>query len=184
MQVTNTQYYHDLDFAEYLKMPGCSFSRIKNNGTEIPVSAGMQLGTRVHQYLSEPEKYDWQDAEMVRKIAGSLRDILGESYKYFEKEVAFTADFTHNGLTMKYKGRADALKTNHIVVDFKVLAGSLESAAKRFLYKEQISGYCLATGSPLGLIVSYNKSKQKPETLIVRPDQDWWDYQVVKYGEV
>lgn len=181
MTITNTEYHRDLSFEDYLNLPGTSFSGIK--GFEGDPTPGMRLGTRVHAYLNEPKKYDWQQAALVTPIAKELRAYLGESFKYLEKEIAFTADFMHNGMLLKYKGRADMLKIGRLVVDIKVLSGSLTAAIERFGYARQVSGYCLATGAVLGLIVAYNKQKQKVEVKSIKPSADWWEYQCVRLGE-
>jgi hypothetical protein len=181
MQILNIKYYRDLPFEDYLKMPGTSFSGIK--GFEGAPTPGMQLGTRVHNYLNEPETYDWQQPDMVLPIAKALRAYLGDAFTALEKEVAFTCDFLHNGLSMGYKGRADMLKVGRLVVDIKVLAGPLESAIERFGYANQVSGYCFGTSSPMGLIIAYNKLKKKVEVKAIKPDVSFWEYQVVRLGE-
>jgi hypothetical protein len=176
MKVSNVKYYSDIDFAEYMAMPGVSYSSIK--GFEGPPSAGMSLGTKVHHYILEPEKYVWEDVAQVKMIAAALRQYLGDAIDYLRPEVAVTADFIHNGLVMPYKGKIDLLKAGRLVVDLKVLSGPLQPAIQRFGYDKQLSGYCLATSSPMGLIVSFNKPKKIVETAIIKPDAEWWEYQV------
>lgn len=183
MIVANTTYYPDMPFDEYLALPGNSFSSIKNDGVPLPVSDGMLVGTRVHNYLLEPEKYDWQQPEIVQPIAKKIREILGDALPLLDKEIAFTSDFTHNGMTLKYKGRADMLKTGRIVIDLKVLGGYLPNAIERFGYHKQLSGYCFATGCPRGLIIAYNKATKKIETATIFPNADFWQYQCVHRGE-
>ena len=179
MRITNVQYYRGLAFEDYLQMPGVSFSSLKG---DIPKSAGMALGSRVHSFLNEPETYDWQDVDAVRKIAAALKAVLGDAFKYLEKEVAFTCLMQHNGMKLQYKGRADMLKVGRIVVDLKVLAGSLESACARYGYPDQLSGYCLPNNCDKGLIISYNKIKKCTETKLIKPTQDFWNYQIVSRG--
>lgn len=181
MKVSNVKYYTDQDFADYLKMPGTSFSSLKDE--VITPTAGMQLGTRVHNYLNEPDKYDWQQPEMVLPIAKVLRTYIGEAFEYLEKEVAFTADFTHNGMVLHYKGRADMLKVGRLIIDIKVLAGGVAPAIDRFGYDKQISGYCYGTGAPLGLIIAYNKLSKKVEVKAIKPNAEFWEYQIVSRGE-
>lgn len=181
MTVSNTIYYDNLDFDKYLQLEGTSFSSIK--GFEGPPTTGMQLGTRVHNYISEPEKYDWQQVEEVKAIAGAIRRVVGDALKYAKKEVSFTSDFTFQELTMKYKGRSDALIEKQLVIDYKVLSGSLEDACKRFRYPEQISGYCLATGCEKCLIVAYNKRLKKIETKLIIPSVEFWEYNIVRFGK-
>lgn len=180
MTIANIKYYRDLPFEDYLAMPGTSFSSLKG---EIPASEGMKLGTRVHNYLNEPASYDWQQVEIVKPIAAALRSYLGDAFKFLEKEVAFTCDMIHNGMLLKYKGRADGLKIGRIVIDFKVLAGSLEAACNQFDYPHQLSGYGLGTGSPLGLIIAFNKSAKKVETKTIRTVAAFWEYQTVRLGK-
>ena len=83
MQILNTQYYHNLDFEDYLKMPGTSYSSIK--GFEGEPTEGMKLGSRVHAYLNEPKEYDWQQVDIVIPIATALRGCLGDAFHYLDK---------------------------------------------------------------------------------------------------
>jgi hypothetical protein len=181
MQVTNTKYYHNLDFEDYLKMEGTSYSSIK--GFEGEPTEGMKLGTRVHAYLNEPKEYDWQQADIVVPIATSLRTYLGEAFHHLDKEVAFTSNFNHNGMRLKYKGRADMMKAGRIIVDLKILAGPLPAAIDRFGYTRQISGYCLATGASVGLILAWNKLQKRVEVKAIKPDENFWAFQCVRMGE-
>ena len=82
MRVANTQYYRGQAFADYLAMPGVSFSSLKD--VPVPQSAGTSLGTRVHNYTLEPEKFDWTDAAVVRKIADALRKYMGSATDVME----------------------------------------------------------------------------------------------------
>ncbi len=179
MKITNVQYYHGLNFEEYLRLPGTSFSSLKDS---IPATTGMQLGSRVHQYVNEPKEYDWENVNEVKAIATALRAYIGEAFQYLQKEVAFTAEFHHNGMMLIYKGRADMLFVNKIVIDLKVLAGSLPQYIKMFGYDRQISGYCLPPNCPIGLIVAYNKQLKKVETQRIVPDAKYWEFITVQKG--
>lgn len=177
MQVSNVKYYSELTMDEYLSLPGVSYSSIK--GFEGPPPAGMTLGTHVHQYLMEPEKYKWEDVDQVKKIAAALRQYVGIALEVMQHEVAFTADFHYNGLVMQYKGKADLLRVGRLVVDFKILSGSLQPAIVRFGYDKQVSGYCLANEAPTGLILAFNRKAKVVESAIIKPSEEWWNYQIV-----
>lgn len=179
MKASGTTYYKDLPFEEYLKLPGTSYSSLKGERTP---TAGMRLGTRVHNYINEPATYDWKDADLVLPIASQIKAYVGDAFKYLEKEVAFTSNFFHNGLMLKYKGRADMLKIGRIVIDLKILSGPLDAAIERFGYKDQISGYCLATGSQMGLIIALNNQRRRVESKLIIPDAAFWEYQCVRLG--
>lgn len=178
--VKNLTFYRDQCFDEYIKMPGISYSSIKGFVGEM--SKGMQLGERVHHYLNEPKKYDWQQVEIVKPIAAAIRQELGEAFQYLEKELAFTAEFHYSGMKMLYKGRADAIKVPHILVDYKVLSGNLAAAVNIFGYDRQLSGYCLATGCKKGYIIAWNKNKRQIEKKIILPEQGFWKIQVLRFG--
>ena len=180
MQVINTRYYTDMEFADYLAIEGTSFSSLKD--IQITPTANMQLGTRVHNFLLEPDKYDWQQTEIVKPMAAAIREVLGAALQVMDKEIAFTCDMHHNGLVLPYKGRADLMKAGKIVIDLKILAGAIQPAVERFGYDRQISGYCLATGATVGLIVSYNKAKKKVETKLIKPVADFWEYTICSRG--
>jgi len=186
IRVSNLKYYSDLDFDEYLDIKGYSFSGIKmlESGIAIVPSEGMKLGTRVHNFLLEPHKYDQVDYSIVTKIGGELKKFLGPAIKFLEKEVAFTCKMECNGMQMQYKGRADLLYKGKLIIDLKVLAGTLKPAVERFGYERQLSGYAIATSINNILLLSYNKSLKKDniEHQMFSPNQDWWMYVITKYG--
>lgn len=182
MEVANVQYYPAQDFAQYLKIPGTSFSSLKD--FKGGVTPGMQLGTRVHNFVNEPEQYDWVDSDLVIPIAGAIKSVLGDAYHLLQKELGITCDFIHYGLKLNYKGRIDMVIPGRIVVDLKVLAGKLQDAVKYFKYDQQISGYCLSSGCAIGLIVAYNKKEKKVETMLIKPDQVFWEKVISERGEI
>ncbi len=182
MTVSNIKYYNNLEFENYLAMDGVSYSSTKEN--IFTPSEGSMLGTRTHNYLLEPEKYDWIDADKVKPMAAAIRKYLGDSLQYLQKEVAFTAEFEHNGLTMLYKGRFDLGLPGTLIVDLKIMAADLAPAVKYFGYDKQLSGYCYGTNTPLALIISFNKKKKIIETQIIKPCEQFWEYQVSSRGDV
>jgi hypothetical protein len=192
MIVKDLKYYTNLDFNEYLQISGYSFSGIKmlESGKPILTSEGMKLGTRVHNFLLEPDKYDGEDYFLVFKIAAELRKWIKDAFQFLEPEVAFTARFEHNGMYLDYKGRADLIFKGKIIIDLKVLAGRIKPALERFGYDKQLSGYSLATGCSTALILAYNKTiapnkinEQYVEHFNVPISHEWWNYMIVKYGK-
>lgn len=186
MQVKDLKYYSDLDFDEYLQISGYSFSGIKmlESGQPIVPTEGMKLGTRVHNFILEPKKYDWESHIEVNKIATKIKEIYQPFIKYMEPELAFTARFEHNGMYLNYKGRTDLIYKGKLIVDLKILSGKLEPAIERFGYDKQLSGYAIATGCKNAMIISYNKANKHNvlETKLIEPNEDWWNYMIVKYG--
>lgn len=184
IQVSNLQFHNDLPFDEYLALSGYSFSGLKAqiSGEVIKSSTGMQIGTRVHNYLLEPEKYDGVDYDTVTKVAAKLRENLGPAIKFLLKEQAFTATFMYDGYEMQYKGRADLLLPGKLVIDLKILSGDLQPAINRFNYGEQLTGYALATGCMTSIIISFNKKNSKVESRIIPKQYEFWMHCIKTYG--
>jgi hypothetical protein len=194
MKIFNTQYYSDLDFEEYKQMPGISYSSLREDAPTTPTPA-MSLGTKVHQFLLEPHLYKYDDITIVRPIAIEIRRYLGDAFDAFQKELSFTAMFTHNGMAMPYKGRADLIKVGKLIVDIKISNMYLHRGVSHFGYEKQLAGYCLATGTvgtmPNGLaaiIVSYNKVTRHIEKHLIKRQTiadhvGFWEYQVARNGK-
>lgn len=195
MKVFNTQYYRDTDFDLYRQMPGISYSSLRETEAPKTPTPAMALGTKVHQFLLEPHLYNYDDVAMVKPIALEIRNYLGEAFPAFEKELSFTATFTHNGMMMPYKGRADMIKIGKLIIDIKVSNMYLHRGVSHFGYERQLAGYCLATGTvgemPNGLaaiIISYNKVTRRVERHLIKRQTiaeqvAFWEYQVVKHGQ-
>lgn len=180
MLVSNVKYYENLDFAKYLTMPGVSYSSLKEG---VTYSSGMSLGTKVHNYILEPHKYEYgEDHKIVAEISQELLKIIDISL--FEKELSVTADFEHEGFALPFKGRIDLGLRNKIVIDFKILQGSLESSINYFGYDKQLSGYCYACGADNAVIISYNKSKKCTEVKLIKPNPNFWEQEILKRGKV
>ena len=180
LEIKNLKVFYDMPSDEYFSIPAVSFSSLK--GFSIEKTAGMVLGSRVHEYIGEAHKYDWADAEKVRKIAGEIRRTIGPAMPYFKSEVSFICEMHYDGFMMRYKGRMDKWNPQKLIVDWKILGFSLEQAIKTFHYDRQMSGYCIATNTPKALIVAYNKNKNQIEKKIIIPDDRFWKHQVLIHG--
>lgn len=180
MKVSKVEYYYGLEFEKYLQVSGTSFSSLKDK--EIVYSPAMALGTSVHNYLLEPEKYNYVNHDIVAPIATAIRKIIDPTL--FECEVSVTANFEHSGFILPYKGRVDMLASKRLVIDLKVLAGSLDGAIDFFKYDRQVSGYCYATGADRGVIIAYNKATKKIEMKAITPCAKFWEQIIITKGEI
>ncbi len=173
-------------FDEYLLIPGYSYSGIKNEGKVFTVaSAKMQLGTKVHQYLLEPEHYDHSDVEIVKPLAMALKKAIGPLIEFLEPEAAYTADFCHLGFTMPWKGRIDLCIPGRIVVDIKITDMPIRKGIEYFGYDKQLSGYATGITAKAALILSAPPKNPTNVTITNIPIcTKWWEYQVLKKGEV
>lgn len=186
IQITNLRMYpqKSLSFGEYLKLPGFSHSTIKQmqRGKMLIETEAMNLGTKCHHYLLEPELYQHESNE-VKDIAMSMKEKLGEAVMYLEPEEAFTCDLTWEGLTMPFKGRVDLSKKGRMVVDVKVVeTKNIMTMIDWFGYDNQLSGYGMGFGTNLLILCWYSK-KLKKTTLTHIPFTDkWWKEQIIANG--
>lgn len=182
IEVRNLIVFENLPFEEYLTMPGHSFSHIKTNGQYFPTTPKMQLGKDVDAYMNEPEYCCQNDLSIVRPLAIALKERVGDLYFKFRKQVSVFADFVHQGMCMRYKGRMDWALQKIIVIDTKV-AENIKKTIFYFDYPNQISGYCIAFECPAGLILSVHPIKHTTELIQIPVQTAWWEKQILKYGD-
>jgi len=179
MKVSNVRYYNELDFEQYATLPGISFSSLKGKVTPTPA---MAIGTDVHNYLLEPEKYNYHNHDIVKPIAGAICKIVDPAL--FQCEVSIVANFSHNGFEIPYKGRIDMLASKRLVIDLKILAGPLAGAIEYFGYANQVSGYCYAAGADRAIIIAYNKSTRSVEMKAITPSAKFWEKIILTHGKI
>lgn len=183
MQINNVQYHPDIPWEDYLKLPGYSFSGLKNQGVDILPSEGIAIGKLVHTYLLKPKEYNYERHEIVIPIARELVKYYNSIIRFAEVEVGVTSNFCVDGLCMPHKGLADMAIRKHLIVDYKILAGDLQYYLKTFLYAEQLRGYMLPFEAPIGLIIAYNKRTKKVQREVIGQDPRWWIYKIKQYGK-
>lgn len=184
MKVTNVNYYPNIPWEDYCKLPGKSFSWLKNEGKEIANTEGIHIGKLVHTYLLKPNEYNYEMPDVVIPIARELIKFYKEIVYVSQVEIGMTANFIYEGLIMPYKGMADMLIKKYIVVDFKVLAGDLDWYIKNYHYEEQLRGYMLPGQAPIGMIIAFNKKTKQPQLRVVDQNIGWWVYKIKQYGTV
>src|SRR6478609_2068017 len=183
MIITNRRTYTDLDWDAYCKLDGISFSTIK--GFKGQPTEGMQLGTLVHNFISEPEKYNGEQKELVIPLARALYLEMGTAAKYGRSEVAVSSVFSSEGMSMVHKGRIDRLFKD-LCIDFKVIKGQLKNYIQQFGYDHQINGYVASSGTKYGMIIAIDKSHiNKPaQVQLIKYNEYWWESKIREYGRV
>ena len=187
MQVNNLHVYRDMPFDEYLKLDAISYSTIKSKFFGADISTlKMRIGTLVHQYLFEPEKYDHnnQHNKIIKIMALEVKSILGAAFDGFECEIGITAAFLHEGFELNYKGRIDMVRLGKIVLDLKVSEVELKNSIPFFGYDKQLSGYSLATDAKMQMIIRINPKTNKIEFKSLPISDDWWNQQILRFGKV
>lgn len=184
MQIQNRKILKSIPFDEYLKMPGTSYSDIKNAGKEFSNPTGkMQLGTDVHTYLLTPEEYTHENVRIVKPIAIALKNKLGDLLPYLWPEMVVTCNFIYDGFCMPYRGRIDLGIPGRLVIDIKVTEMPIRKGIEYFGYDKQQSGYALGIDAKIALIVAIHPVKLTIEIAIIEIQKQWWQDQVIQKGE-
>lgn len=181
MIVCNSKYHTKLPFEEYLALPHYSFSGFKNNGAPIAQTQKMSMGTAVHNYLLEPEKFPHTDP-YAKALAIEIKKTLGPLLQYMIPEMAVTADLLHEGFMMPYKGRIDLAIPGRLVVDLKVTGEDIKKVIPWFGYEDQISGYALTIHAKKAFIVSINTKSQKVSVVNIPISHNFWNKKILQYG--
>lgn len=185
MIVLNRQKLYNVPFEQYLLLPGWSHSKIKNNGKTWTASTNkMILGTKVHNYLLEPGKYDHSDIDIVKPCAIALKSVIGPLWEYAETELIVTADFTLEGFCLEYVGRVDFGVPTILIVDFKISEVPLPVSIKRFGYYDQLNGYGEGYGVENRYLIRVNPKRptDKPEIRKVPLNLEFWEYNIIQKG--
>ncbi len=183
---TNITFHKDCEWDTYCKLPGHSFSSLKNEQRPFVESEGSRIGKAVHQYILKPLEYDWSMPEIVIPIARKLIDFVSPSVlKQMVPECGITATFTSDGFELPWRGMPDLYLRNVLVIDFKVFkSGSVAQFIKNYGSDNQVRGYMLPVSAPVGLIVGYNRTKREVDVATILPDGHWWDNIVKTKGEL
>lgn len=189
---SNRRQSKGIEFGEYLKLPGFSYSYLKSEvaGTtpEFISSEKVELGKLVDAILTQPDEIDIYSPLLKRaeKIAEALKDNFGEYIKQFESQVTLSCDMEFNGISMPFRGRLDWGLKNIAVIDLKVTASKdLHGVIKHMGYDRQLQGYCGAYGVKLGYVLIFSSTTFKYD-LVRMPLQsdDFWAEKIMKFGSV
>ena len=182
MQVRNISYFKGIDFDSYQKKDGHSFSSLKSGSFPLVPTEKMRIGTEVHNYLLEPENYKRERIDIIKPIARAAYDVIGSVLPFLDTELSVTADFEHNGFIMPYRGRVDMVRAGKVVIDLKVSEVPLSKSIPYFGYDKQITGYCLATLSNIGIIIRVDPKTRRTERIVIKQDINFWEQKVLELG--
>lgn len=181
MQIFHVRIYEDVPFSEYLTFPGLSFSGIKGDGPVNPTE-GMRLGTYVHQYLLEPEKYDGTHYRLVNRIAAEVVKHIGGLLKTGKRELTVTCTMVHKGFYIHYKGRVDLFAGN-MVIDLKVSNLKILQAINHFGYNNQLNGYAIPLQATASVLFAINPVTLETSMAPVPNSLAWWEKKILQHGK-
>jgi hypothetical protein len=182
IQVFDVQIIEGMEFEDYLKMPGLSYSGILSDGVKIEETEKMKFGSLVDCYLFEPKRYSGEKFNLVRPVAKAVQDKLGPLITLGKRQLVVTCILVVDGIYVRYKGRVDLFAGN-IVIDMKVSELDLLSAIRFFGYDKQVSGYAIPLKAPVSLIISVHPKKYTTSIAPIATNTSWWERKVLEYGK-
>ncbi len=195
---SNIQQYNNLDFADYLKLPGYSHSFLKHakNGiaANIEVTDKMKVGSMVDAILTEPHKANMADPiyPYCKDIAFNVKEKFGTLIQHFQKQISYTCTVSYDAGTAKFfiysKGRLDFLLPGHAVIDLKITEAKDVPALIEFMgYENQLYHYCRMAGVKKAYLMVYVINKRKVELREFDCSSNYntfWANKVLEYGSV
>lgn len=182
IEVRNLQVYEGMEFPEYWKLPGYSFSSFKSYPKGFEPTYKMKLGSALDAYLTEPAKYDGFEYEMIRPAAAMVREKMGPIWSHLKKQLSIGAEFHTGGFMMRYRGRPDFAIPGKIVIDLKFVDD--EAGMGFFDYPSQLAGYCIALSAPTAFILEMSRKKKAARFIPVRITQDFWIQKTLLHGTI
>lgn len=164
-----------MPFEDYLRIPAYSYSGLKGNPPLSP-TPGMMLGTRVDNYMFEPQLYDGGDYKIVQSCAAILKGILGGARP--KVQLAVTCNMEFEGSVIPTKGRIDMALPN-LIVDLKISKmPSLAQSINHFGYHHQVSGYAIMAGFTRAMIISINPVTFKASLMNIPLEDSFWKFHI------
>jgi hypothetical protein len=191
--IKNRRRYVGMSFEDYLALPGYSFSFLNRERfgatPEITETAAMRRGTMVDAILTQPDQADPSNEGYAE--ARSIAHEIKRNYSYLLSsmvpQVSYTADFTittdHGTYTLPVRGRLDFEIPGKLVLDLKVTGQKNVDATIRHMgYADQLTGYCLMSGSSVAYIAAYCVPLRQVELRSIALDYKFWERKILKFG--
>lgn len=194
IEYSNIRRYNDLDFDDYLEIPGMSFSYLKGErygqAKEVPLTHKIRIGKMVDAILTEDGRIDMADEfyPIARSIAEKIKAKFGEFIVKFEKQISYSADAIYNGYKLSTKGRLDYLLPGMAVIDLKVThvkADQVRPLIKFMQYDNQLWNYANMAQVKRKYIMIHSVPSKTTEMVdmgVVTSYNEFWQGKIEKFG--
>lgn len=146
---SNIVRHDNLEFEQYLKLPGYSHSFLKSNVQGVKkyfdVTDNVRVGSMVDNILTDPARVDMSDPlyPACKELAHTIQQQFGDVIAICEKQISYTATMNMQTLSMPVTGRLDFLLPGVAVIDLKVTFAKDVDALIEFMgYQNQLWHYC------------------------------------------
>lgn len=190
---SNIRRYDGLDFDDYLKTEGYSYSFLKGEQSgierEVKNSDKIMLGKLVDAILTEPEKADMMSPlySIARDIASSIRKDL-PYINNFAKQVSFCGIAEYKGFKLPVRGRLDYYLKGSCILDLKVTSEKNIDALIAFMgYENQLWHYAKLAEVKSAYLLIYSVPLKKTFLRVVGCSgnySEFWSDKIIKFGKV
>lgn len=168
----NIKEYEDLDFKDYLKLDGFSYSFLKSEKNGIAplfnVTEKMALGSLVDAMITDPKTVDINNPmyDQAKEISACLLSGFGSYISLFKKQLSYTATIDNGVFQMQTKGRPDLTLKGYFNIDLKVSAEKdVFKIIKHFGYNAQQYHYAKLANVPDAYLLMYSKPLKKAKLI-------------------
>jgi len=118
--------YDNIEFEQYLKLPGYSHSFLKSNIQGVSKyfneTDKVRVGKIVDAILTDPLNADMSHEfyPQCKALAFELKKMFGDVMSMCDKQVNYTGSMELSGLHMQTKARLDFLLSKYAVIDLKI----------------------------------------------------------------
>lgn len=191
--VNNIQRLENIEFEDYKKLPGVSFSFLKRErqgiAEEIQQTHKMALGTMVDSLLTGVGAVDISSKlyPPAKEIAFRLRTQFSSVLRFLKPQISFTATFEHKGFFLDVHGRPDFEFPQRFVVDLKIChSNNIRSVIEYMRYEDQCFGYGKMAGVRDAYLMVYCVPKKCTEIIHI-PIGDtnlFWQHKILEHGSI
>jgi hypothetical protein len=188
----NIKRFDDLDFMEYLRLPGFSHSFLKSErsgvAADILMTENIRIGKLVDGILTDPASVDMGDPlySVAREVVYFIEKQFGKLIKHFEPQVSYSAEINFKGFTMLTKGRLDWLLKDIAVTDLKITRSkNIRSVIDFMGYKNQVYHYARLARVPKAYLMVHSIPLKKTELIKIDcsgNENEFWAEKIIHFG--
>lgn len=191
---SNITRYDNIEFNQYLKLPGYSHSFLKSNIQGVSKyfneTDKVRVGKIVDAILTDPSNADMSHElyPQCKILAFELKKMFGDVMSICQKQVNYTATMEMSGLEMTTKGRLDFLLPKIAVLDLKITnEKNVDGLIEYMGYNNQLWHYSKMSEVKKAYLMFYVVPLKKvvvKSVDVTSNTNDFWANKIIDFGTV
>lgn len=191
---SNITRHDNIEFQDYLKLPGYSHSFLKSNVSGVSKyfqeTDKVRVGKIVDAILTDPANADMSHPlyPQCKILAFELQKMFGDVMSACKKQVNYTAEIEMSGLSMPVKGRLDFLLENIAVLDLKITNEKNVDALIEYMgYNNQLWHYSKMSNVTKSYLMFYVVPLKKviiKSVDVTSNSNEFWMNKIIDFGTV